>query len=153
MAVEDVSVVFGGTDVVAHGRGIRFAHHDGLRCILRPGGEKIIEKGRRIAHLMEASGDGIVLPRGRQFRAGRRLQPGECRCGTVAQCVLRSPLHALLPHGPKMKYEAAANVALEGSTLSQRLSPHLPRSSIDIGDGRAKPRCLSPIRRPDVGPW
>ena len=129
MGVEDVSVVFGDTDVVAHGRGTF-----GSRTMMAFGAsfvrasEKIIEKGRRIAaHLMEASEDVIV------FEDGNFIVAGSNRGMSLRDVASASFVPRCMPPGMEMGLQAAGNVALEKSTFPNAC--HICEVEIDMETG------------------
>lgn len=112
-ASETVKVLFGDTDVVAHGRGTF-----GSRTMMAFGAafsrasERIVEKAKPIAgHLLEAASEDIV------FERGRFLVAGTDRSVLLREVAAASFQLRSLPAGFETGLQASASVALDKSTF------------------------------------
>lgn len=129
MAGDEVTVVFGDTDLVAHGRGTF-----GSRTMMAFGtsfvraSEKIIAKGRRIAaHLMDAPEEAIG------FIDGSFVVSGTNRGMSLREVAKAAFVPRLMPPDMEIGLQAAANVALEKSTFPNAC--HICEVEIDMETG------------------
>jgi carbon-monoxide dehydrogenase large subunit len=110
---DQVSVVYGDTDLVSHGRGTF-----GSRTMMAAGAafvrscEKIIETGRLIAaHILETDSDNI------EFKAGLFLVAGTNRSVSIGEVAAASYSLKTMPADMEIGFQAASSVALKDPTF------------------------------------